>query len=133
MIYWQDFFGSKQFHPNYSNKRAISICSFWDDFAYFAGDYKGQRKDGEKRFLNIEESNYQKRGNSSSDSSMAFYLNFKNIVRISDGHLDDLCFLHGFKLIDCDPEVFGHVIWIRFRDMSSAISPTKDMIIIIAP
>lgn len=64
---------------------------------------------------------------------MAFCLNFKNIVRTSDGHLDDLCFLQGFKLADCDPEVFGHVIWICLRDMSSAIAFTKDMIIIIAP
>jgi hypothetical protein len=67
------FFASKLFHLYYRNKRAISICSFWDDFACFAGDYERQRKDGENRFLNIEENNYQKRkGISFSGGSMAF-------------------------------------------------------------
>jgi|LGOV01.1.fsa_nt_gb hypothetical protein len=73
MIYYQDFFAQKLFHPYYSNKRAISICSFGDDFACFAGDYEGQRKDGENRFLNAGENNYQKRkGISFSGGSTVF-------------------------------------------------------------
>jgi hypothetical protein len=73
MIYWQVFLPQNCFISIIAINAPFLFALFWDDFACFAGDYERQRKDGENRFLNIEENNYQKRkGISFSGGSMAF-------------------------------------------------------------